>query len=685
MRLSFLAAALPFAAFALDPPPPTEKRPVTDTIHGVAITDNYRWLEDQNSPDTRAWIDAQNRHTESYYASIRGRETVRARLAPFFRQDSVTAPTVRDGRYYFMRRLESETRSSICARTGFSGPVEVLIAPSTISQDESVSIGLMSVSRDGKLLAYFVRKGGEDETEIRFFDIRAKQDLPDRLPRARRFGVDLHPNNKTVFYSILTPEGSRVMRHEMGTAVSADKFIFSKGKGLVPTDGVSLSDDGRFLLLTLNYGTSSRSEVRFMDLSRGFDVVTVAEGIDARFFPTFVDGRLYIRTNWKAPNWRVLRVDPQNPSIEKAQEIIPERQVALGGLTYSGRRLFAGYLENALPRVLQFDAEGKALGELKAPGAGVMSTPAGDWDSSEVFFSFSSFSEPGTTYRLNVANGERDIWHRSKAQPRVPIEVKQVWYTSKDGTKVPMWLAHRQGLKIDGNRPVFLTGYGGFNLPQLPSFNATAELWAEMDGVYALPNLRGGNEFGEKWHEAGMFGKKQNVFDDFIAAAEWLIANRYTKPARITVSGGSNGGLLVGAMFTQRPDLFGAVLCGVPLLDMIRYQRTLLGRFWVSEYGSAEDAQQFPFLLKYSPYHNVRPGVKYPAVLLHTGDSDTRVDPMHARKMTALLQATVKEGGPILLKYDTKAGHSGGLPVDRQIEETADRLLFALNETGALR
>jgi prolyl oligopeptidase len=455
------------------------------------------------------------------------------------------------------------------------------------------------------------------------------------------------------------------------------------GKGRVPFDSISVSDNGKWLLHSLGTGSSSRNELRIFDLEKGTGPAVVAAGVDAQFSGQVVGDKLYVATNWKAPNRRLLMVDVRNPAIENAKEVIAEREWVMSGARVVGGRLFASYLENVQTKLRAYSLDGKPEGEVAAPGVGVMSLPAGRLDNSEAFLTYTSFDEPGSIWRYDVKTGARELWWRSSVAVKPgEIEVKQVWYTSKDGTKVPMWLVHRKGLVPDGNRPVFLTGYGGFNLSRLPSFTPAAVVWSQLDGVYALPNLRGGGEFGEKWHKAGMLENKQNVFDDFIGAAEWLIANKYTKPSRLAIAGGSNGGLLVGAAVTQRPELFGAVVCSVPLLDMVRYHDLLLGRFWVTEYGSSEKPEQFKYLVKYSPYHRVEKGTKYPSVLFVTGDLDTRVDPMHARKMTALMQSATGSDKPVMLKYDTKSGHSGGKPVAQQIEEMADEHLFALRALG---
>jgi prolyl oligopeptidase len=412
-------------------------------------------------------------------------------------------------------------------------------------------------------------------------------------------------------------------------------------------------------------------------------VVPVVNDIPAHFTGEIAGDTMFLKTNWEAPNYRVLAVDLRSPARERWKEIVPTGDAVIRGVSAAGGRLFVNYLENVVSSVRVFDPAGKSLGAIEFPTLGSVSGMSGQWAKNEAFFTFASFHVPTTIYRYDVAAGTQTVWWRSSAPIRSDrFEVKQVWYPSKDGTKVPMFLVHQKGIRLDGSRPTLLTGYGGFSLASTPSFSARAALWVESGGVFALPNLRGGGEFGETWHRAGMLANKQNVFDDFIAAAEWLIAGKYTRAEKLCITGGSNGGLLVGAALTQRPELFGAVVCSVPLLDMLRYQRFLVARFWVPEYGSADDPEQFRFLHAYSPYHRVKAGGNYPPVLFITGDSDTRVDPMHARKMCALLQASTGSGRPVMLSYDTKAGHSGGKPISVQIDDLAKELVFLSWQLG---
>ncbi len=685
LAVALLAGAgLLWAPDALRKPPKTRTDNVKEVLHGAELVDPYRWLEDQNSPETRAWIDAQNEHSLPILGSIPGREQRKKRLTELLRTEVITTPVERNGRYFFSKRRADEDLFVIHMRKGLKGNDEVLLDPHSMSPDHTTTVGLVDVSQDGGLLAYSVREGGVDEITINLRDVNAGRDLPDRLPKARYFGGSLKSDKTGFYYSRFTKEGSRVYYHAMGTDAAGDREIFGKGYGPDKIIFPSLSDDGRHLLIHVLHGSGgTRTELYYQDLARQGPLVTIVNDVAARFSGDVAGDQLYVQTNWNAPKGRVLLVDPKNPARENWREIIPQSDAVIRGVSAAGGKLFVNYLQNVVSRVKIFEPGGKPAGEIAFPSIGNVSGVAGRWDSREAFFSFSSFHIPATIYRYDVKTGSRDVWARLKAPvDSDKLEVKQVWYESKDKTKVPMFLVHKKGIKLDGSNPTYLTGYGGFNLSLTPGFSSTAVFWAENGGVFAQPNMRGGGEFGEEWHRAGMFEKKQNVFDDFIGAAEWLVKNGYTKPAKLAVAGGSNGGLLVGAALTQRPELFQAVACHYPLLDMVRYHKFLVARFWVSEYGSSDDPQQFKYIRAYSPYHNVKPGTKYPAVLFITGDGDTRVDPLHARKMAALLQASTGSDRPVLLRYETKAGHSGGRPVSKIIEDSTDEMGFLFWQLG---
>ncbi|MBZ5728144.1 MAG: prolyl oligopeptidase family serine peptidase [Acidobacteriia bacterium] len=681
-RLLLVSAALLRAADFT--PPPTRADPVTEVLHGVTITDPYRWLENQNSPDTRAWLATQDKFARAYLDGIPGRDQLRKKFDALFKIDSVGAPTVRHGRYFFSRRLASEDRRSLAMRQGFAGKDEILVDPAKVSADATTSVQFSGISDDGGLIAYGIRRGGEDETEIHLLDVNTRQLLPDSLPRGRYFGFSIKPDKSGFYYSHFTVgQGARVCYHAMGGDPKADKLIFGEGRGAGEIVYVTTSDDGRWLLTGVIEGVpAKRTEIWVQDLAHQGPLVNIVKD-EGEWNPDVAGDSMLLTTNWRAPNRRIYRVDLKNPARDRWKEIVPESKLAIGGSSAVGGRLFVSYLENVVTRIRQFDLDGKPLTDLPLPGIGTASVPSGRWSDDEAFFGFTSFVEPGAAYRISVATGKRDLWFR----PKIPIqteniEAKQVWYTSKDGTRVPMFVVHRKGLTLDGSHPTYLTGYGGFNAPSVPAFSSIAAWWAENGGVYAVANIRGGGEFGEAWHKAGMFERKQNVFDDFIAAAEWLIENKYTQRSRLAVEGYSNGGLLMGAMMTQRPDLFGAIICGAPLLDMLRFDKMSVGAWWTAEYGSAADPEQFKFLYKYSPYHNVKKGTKYPAVLFLSGDSDTRVDPAHARKMTALMQAANASANPIVLRYDIKGGHSGIANVSKTVEEQVDQIAFLADRLG---
>jgi prolyl oligopeptidase len=672
------------------PPPKTRVENNTETLHGVPVADPYRWLEDQESPATRAWIAEQNRYTESILGSLPGRGAIHKRLEQLLKIDTIGIPAMRGDRYFFSKRLANQNQSVIYMRQGLKGKDEVLVDPNKMSADQTSSVGIVDVTEDGKWLIYSVRQGGKDENTIRIMDIETRKELPDQMAEARYSGVQILPDKSGIYYSkAIYPAGekrtvSRLYYHVMGTPQSEDKMIFGEGYGFTHTVSPNVSIDGKYLLIYVSHGSSGdNTEVYLKDLKNNGPITTIIKDMKASFGGTIVGDHLYATTNYQAPNRRVIDIDLRKPAVENWRVIVPEGPDVINGASVVGGKIFVNYLANVATRIKVFEPSGKWVRDINFPTIGSAGGMSGRPERDEGFYGFSSYGQPSTIYRYIPSTGTQEVWARLNVPVNsTEIETKQVWYPSKDGTKIPMFLVYKKGMTLDGNRPTFLTGYGGFNVRQTPGFSSTAAFWAEHGGVFALPNLRGGGEFGEKWHKAGMFENKQNVFDDFIAAAEWLIQNKYTSPSKLAISGGSNGGLLVGAALTQRPELFQAVVCSYPLLDMVRYDKFLVAKFWTTEYGSAEDPKQFPYIYKYSPYHNVRQGTKYPAVLFITGDSDTRVAPLHARKMTALLQAANASDRPILLHYDTKAGHSGGLPVSKQIDDQTDTMSFLFWQLG---
>jgi prolyl oligopeptidase len=683
----------------LGAPPAVAVKPVTDRVGGYEITDDYRWLEDQNAPDTRAYIAAETAYTDSYFAQIKPlRERLAARLTELQRVDSVSVPSEEHGRFFYTKRLAAENQASIYFREGLDGAEIRLVDAGALSADGNASVGIAEISSDGKLLVYGVRHGGADEESIRVLDVDARKDLSDELPLARYSGFGL--SGKTLYYAkILSNGGSAMFAHTLGTAADKDVRVFGgsyKGETLGPLDliGCYVSENGHWLVVTIGHGVpSTREDILLEDLRKpGATLEPLVFGVDSRFQLHLDGDRMFVSTDYGAPNGKVLRASFGDPSTKSWPVVIAEGKSPIDAVSIAGGRLFAGRLVDVKSETTIYSlpeaGPAKQIGTIAYPTIGTGSVVWGRADSKIGFYTFSSFTVPPTIYRYDIATGKTTVWDRSK----VPFdtdkyEVKQVFYTSKDGTRVPMFIAGRKGLAMDGKAPVLMTGYGGFLVSETPSFSAKYAWWMEQGGFFSLPNLRGGGEYGETWHKAGMFEHKQNVFDDWFAAAEYLIANKYTTSKRLAITGRSNGGLLMGVSMTQRPDLFGAILCGYPLLDMSRYQQFLVGRWWTTEYGSAEKPEQAAYILKYSPYQNVRSGVKFPAIMFFTGDSDTRVAPLHARKMAALMQATVMaapedERRPILLHYDVKAGHSAGVSVDQLVRDGADELGFLWNETG---
>ena len=657
---------------------------VKETLHGVELSDPYRWLENQNSPATRSWIKTQNDYSQSVLGKYPGRPALLKRAEELFRVDSQGMPTVRGGKYFFSRRTASQDLPVICMSQSADAAPEVLIDPKQLSVDGTKTVSLMEVSRDGTLLFYGIRSGGEDEVAVRLFDVQQRKDLDWQLPRGRYFGLSLTPDKQTLFYTRHDKAGSRVLKVKLqGDPAGNAETVFGEGYDPGVIVSPSLSENGRYLLMHVFYGSAGKkTDVYFQDLQAGGPVRPLVNDLEARFIAHAVDQRVFLRTNWEAPRGRLLKVDLTNPDRSQWKEIIPTEAGVMEDVTAAGGKLYVNSLRDVKSVLTVYEENGQKIRDIQFPGLGSVSGVAGDWDQPEAFYAFSSFHIPSTIYREQVATGEQTVWSRLK----MPVDsdqfqAEQVFYPSKDGTKIPMFLVYRKGLLRNGQNPTLLYGYGGFNNSLTPGFSSRAVMWMEQGGVYAVANLRGGGEYGEEWHLAGMQDRKQNTFDDFEAAARWLIEQKYTSPAKLAIQGGSNGGLLVGAAMTQHPELYRAVICSYPLLDMVRYHQFLVARFWIPEYGSSEDPVQFKTLLAYSPYHHVKPGTEYPAALFITGDADTRVDPLHARKMAALLQsATGSAERPVLLKYDTKLGHTGARPVSQSIIDLVDELSFLMQE-----
>ncbi len=678
-------------------PPKTEKRPLEETIQGVKIVDNYRWLEDGNSPDAQKWVAEEMAYTQSVLRPLPGRDAIHKRLTELLSIGSVTQPEIGGKYYFYTRREEMQNQPVLYVREGVEGKDRVLLDPNQLATDGTIALDWYHASENGRYLAYGTSPSGSEMSTLHILETKTGKLLPDTIERTRACSIAWMHDNSGFFYTRYpkkgdVPEGQEmynrhVFYHDLGTDPETDTPIFGEGRDPEDWPSVSLDNDGRLLLISVSQGWT-KTELFLMDLKAGTPPTRITTGKNFLYSGSVYDGRLYIVTNEDAPRYRMFMAEAGNYERDDWTEIIPQSEAVLQGAAVWGGKIFAQYEQNASSQLRLFDLEGKVISDIHLPALGTVFGSEGKWNHDEIFYGFVSFTVPPTVYRYDLKTGSASVWAKVDAPSIDPsaYEVQQEWYHSKDGTKVPMFVVYKKGLEKDGHNPTLLTGYGGFNVSVLPSFSRTAYLWMEHGGIYAVANLRGGAEFGEDWHRAGMLDKKQNVFDDMIAGAEHLIAEKYTDKDHLAIQGGSNGGLLMGAMITQRPDLFRAVVCQVPLLDMLRYQYFQIAKLWIPEYGSSDNAEQFKWLYAYSPYHHVKAGTEYPAILFMTADTDTRVDPMHAKKMAALMQDEAQNGKnrtrPILLRIETKAGHGAGKPVTKQIEEFTDVYSFLFWQLG---
>jgi prolyl oligopeptidase len=672
--------------------PPTRVDDVVDLVHGEAIADPFRWLEDGESAETQAWTAEQNRVTAAYLGAVGARAAIRERLKELLAIKGLSAPTPVRGRYVYLLREGTQNQSILYVRSGVDGEDRVALDPNALDPDGTTALDWYFPSEDGRLLAYGLSKNGSEESVLGVLDLDTLEPLPVSIPHTRAAAVAWLPDASGFYYTRYpsagtVPEGERhyhrtVYLHRLGSDPAADSLVF-KPEEKEHWPGVSLSPDGRWLVLSVAR-TFDQTDLYLQDRERGGPPVPVAVGLPALFEGAVVHGRLLVRTNLDAPTYRLYSADPERPARDAWREIVaPRTDAVLDGFTVVGERLALSYLERATSQLYLTDLEGGGRREIALPALGSIFGLGAEWDGDELFFGFSSYTVPPSIYRLDLCGGEQRLWRRAEADiDPERFEVRQVSYASKDGTPVSMFVVHQRDLPRSGDLPTYLTGYGGFNISMTPAFSRSLLLWLEQGGVVAVPQLRGGGEYGETWHQQGMLGRKQNTFDDFIAAAEWLVAEGYTRPERLAAAGGSNGGLLMGAVLTQRPDLFRAVVVQVPLLDMLRYHRFLIARLWIPEYGSPDDPEQFAWLRAYSPYHHVREGVAYPAVLLATAESDSRVDPLHARKMAARLQAASVSDRPVLLRLEARAGHGAGKPIAKVLDELTDTWSFVFAELG---
>jgi|GraSoiStandDraft_32_1057276.scaffolds.fasta_scaffold03811_4 prolyl oligopeptidase len=691
------SSSSPAAAVSSQGPLLAEPKPLAETLHGTRIVDNYRWLEDGKNPETQKWVDAEMSYTRAVLDPLPGREQIHKRLTELLTIGNINVPQIGGKYYFYTRRDGMQNQPVLYVREGLNGQDRVVVDANQLAADGTIALDWFEPSEHGKYVAYGTSPSGSEMSTLHIIETKTGKLLPDTIGRTRAASIAWKLDNSGFYYTRYPKKGDvaegqemynrHIFYHELGSDPADDPLIFGEGRDAEDWPNVTLSNDGRWLLIQVEQGWT-KTELFLVDMKSDKPASRVTTGKNFLYGGQVFDGKLFITTNEDAPRYRVFVTDATNFDRENWKEIIPQTDAVLQGTGVFGGKLFAQYEQNASSQIKLFDLEGKKISDLALPTIGTVFGSGGKWDRDELFYGFQSFTVAPSIYHYDLKDGSTSLWTKVDAPSIDPAayEVQQEWYHSKDGTRVPMFVVHKKGLKKDGRNPTLVTAYGGFNVSLTPTFSRTAYLWMEHGGVYAVANLRGGAEFGEDWHRAGMLDKKQNVFDDMIAAAEHLIAEKYTDKNHLAVQGGSNGGLLMGAMITQRPDLFRAVVCQVPLLDMLHYQDFQIAKLWIPEYGSAENPEQFKWLYAYSPYHHVKPGAEYPAILFMTADTDTRVDPMHAKKMAALMQAEAKNGTsrdrPILLRIETKAGHGAGKPVTKQIEEFTDLYSFLFWQLG---
>ena len=669
--------------------PPARKSDQVDDYHGTKVADPYRWLEDLASEETRNWVEAENKLSFGFLASIPARNTIKERLTKLWNYEKYGIPFKEGNRYFYTRNSGLQNQAVLYTVTGLDAQPQMVLDPNILSADGTVAVSGMQVSPDGKLLAYSLSASGSDWQEWKVRDVETAKDLSDHLKWVKFSGVSWTRDGKGFFYSRYEEPKSDTLKatnyfqkiyfHQLGTDQKQDVLVYERPDQKDWLFGGYVTEDGNYLIISIFQGTDVKSRIYYKDLkSKDSGVVKLLDDFDAAY--TFIGNegsRFWFQTDLQAPRGKVVEIDTAKPARDNWKVVVPEGNETLQATTFVNHKFVLNYLKDAKTQVKIHDTSGKLLSEVALPGIGSAEGFGGKPSDKETFYSFTGFTTPTTIYRYDMTTGKSTIFRQPKVDfNSADYETKQVFYTSKDGTKVPMFITHKKGLKLDGNNPTYLYGYGGFSISLPPAFSVGNLVWMEMGGVYAQPNLRGGGEYGEEWHQAGMKLKKQNVFDDFIAAAQWLIDNKYTSTPKLAIGGGSNGGLLVGAAMTQRPDLFGAALPAVGVMDMLRFQKFTIGWAWVSDYGSSENPEDFKALYAYSPLHNIKPGTSYPPTMVTTADHDDRVWPGHSFKFAAALQAAQGGNAPILIRIETKAGHGAGKPTSKIIEESADRWAF---------
>jgi len=675
------------------PYPETRKVDTVDNYFGTKVADPYRWLENDTTAETAAWVESENKVTQNYLSQIPFRDNIKNRLTEIWNYEKISAP-YRKGDYYFYSKNDGlQNQAVVYYKKGLNGEENVFLDPNKLSEDGTVALSGLSFSNNHKYAAYTIARSGSDWNEIYVIDIEKGTKTTDEIKWVKFSGAAWQGDG--FYYSRYDePKGvselsnqnqfQKVYFHKIGEDQSKDILVYEDKAHPLRYFGASVTEDEKYLIIYGSEGTSG-TEILYKDLTKANTKIDVLlKGFEYNY--AIIDNigdNFIVQMDNGAAKYRVVSIDPKNNKPESWKVIIPEQEELLEGVHLAGGKLYASYLKDASAKIVEFNIDGTRVRDIELPGIGTVAFAESNKDDATCFYSFTNFTTPGTIYQLDIATGKSSLYTKPNFKINTDdYETKQEWFTSKDGTKIPMFIVHKKGIKLDGNNPLLLYGYGGFNISLTPAFSVSNMYFMEQGGIYVQVSLRGGGEYGEDWHKAGMLDKKQNVFDDFIGAAEYLIKEKYTNSSKLAISGRSNGGLLIGACMTQRPDLFKVALPGVGVLDMLRYHKFTIGWGWAVEYGSSDKKEQFDYLIKYSPLHNVKENVNYPATLITTADHDDRVVPAHSFKFAATLQAKHKGENPILIRIDAKAGHGAGKPTSKIIEESADIWSFVLYNLG---
>lgn len=698
MRKTVFLAMTIGSLSAQEPPlsyPDSKPGRTVETLHGVEVPDPYRWLEDLNSDQTADWVKAQSSLTDAYLEAIPGRKALEAHLTKLWNVERFGVPFFEGGRYFFSKNDGLQNQSVLYSTKSLDTAPAILLDPNTLSSDGTVALSSYEVSPDGRYLAYSTSASGSDWVEWRIREISSGKDLPDHLKWSKFSGASWAKNSKGFYYGRFPApkDGEEMMAqnihkkiffHEIGKPQNEDRLVYERPEH--PKQGLYawVTEDGKYLLIQVSQGTDTKNGLFYKDLSQpDSKVIELLPDFDASYdFITNVGSKFIIRTDLDAPKQKVISIDLNTPGRKQWKTIIPESRETLRSVSHVGGLFIANYLKDARTEIRRFKTDGTSLPPVKLPGLGTASGFGGKPDQNETFYYFTSFTSPGAVYRYDIASNTSTLFKAPKTQfDPDDYESRQIFATSKDGTRVPMFIVHKKGLKLDGSNPTLLYAYGGFNISLRPSYSPATIAWMDLGGIYVMANLRGGGEYGEEWHEAGMKLKKQNVFDDFIACAEHLVSKKYTSSKKLSIAGGSNGGLLVGACMVQRPELYGACLPAVGVMDMLRFHKFTIGWAWQAEYGKPDDPTDFKNLLKYSPYHNLK-SANYPATMVITSDHDDRVVPSHSYKFAAALQSAQNGPAPTLIRIESKAGHGAGTPTSKRIEAIVDKYSFLAKSLG---